>query len=64
MAYAEALTKMSSEVVENFQPYHDALTAHFNEAEVLEIVGVVVNMNIWTRLKLAEGATPTLVTRQ
>ena len=27
---------------------------------ILEIIGVVVNMNIWTRLKLAEGAKPGL----
>jgi hypothetical protein len=26
--------------------------------EILEIVGVVVNMNVWTRIKLAEGAMP------
>jgi hypothetical protein len=25
---------------------------------MLEIVGVVVNMNVWTRIKLAEGAMP------
>ena len=25
---------------------------------MVEIVAVVVNMNIWTRLKLAEGAMP------
>jgi hypothetical protein len=25
---------------------------------MLEIVGIVVNMNIWTRIKLAEGAMP------
>jgi hypothetical protein len=28
--------------------------------EILEIVGVVVNMNVWTRIKLAEGAMPSL----
>jgi hypothetical protein len=27
---------------------------------ILEIIGVVVNMNVWTRLKLAEGAKPRL----
>jgi len=27
---------------------------------MLEIVAVVVNMNVWTRLKLAEGAMPSL----
>jgi hypothetical protein len=25
---------------------------------MLEIVAVVVNMNVWTRIKLAEGAMP------
>ncbi len=25
---------------------------------MLEIVGVVVNINAWTRLKLAQGAVP------
>jgi hypothetical protein len=25
---------------------------------MLEIVAVVINMNVWTRLKLAEGAMP------
>jgi hypothetical protein len=31
---------------------------HFDAEEILEIIGVVVNMNVWTRLKLAEGAKP------
>jgi len=34
------------------------LAAHFSEEEILEIVGVVVNMTVWTRIKLAEGALP------
>ena len=42
----------------SFQGYHDMLSAHFSEDEILEIVGVVVNMNVWTRIKLAEGAMP------
>jgi hypothetical protein len=25
---------------------------------MLEIVAVIVNMNVWTRIKLAEGAMP------
>ena len=37
---------------------HDRLAEHFGAAEMLEIVGVVVNMNIWSRLKLAQGAMP------
>jgi hypothetical protein len=41
-----------------FQPFHDALAENFSPEEILEIVGVVLNMNVWTRIKLAEGAIP------
>lgn len=58
LAYAEALTEMSDRAIADFQSFHDGLTSHFDEAAILEIIGVVVNMNIWVRLKLAEGATP------
>jgi AhpD family alkylhydroperoxidase len=59
LEYAEALTRASdTTVTQAFQQYHDKLTAHFDEAAMLEIVAVVVNMNVWTRLKLAEGAMP------
>jgi len=61
LEYAEALTRASDTTVSAaFQQFHDKLTAHFDEATMLEIVGVVVNMNVWTRLKLAEGAMPSL----
>ena len=43
-----------------FQRFHDGVARHFDAAEILEIIGVVVNMNVWTRLKLAEGAKPGL----
>jgi AhpD family alkylhydroperoxidase len=59
--YAEALTRASdTTVTQAFQQYHDRLSTHFDEAAMLEIVAVVVNMNVWTRLKLAEGAMPSL----
>jgi AhpD family alkylhydroperoxidase len=59
LEYAEALTRAAdTTVVQAFQRCHDRLATHFDEAAMLEIVGVVVNMNIWTRLKLAEGAMP------
>ena len=59
LAYAEALTRASDTTYAGrFQPYHDALAEHFTDGQILDIVGVVINMNIWTRLKLAEGATP------
>ncbi len=61
LEYAEALTRVSdTTVAKAFQQYHDKLTIHFDEAAMLEIVAVVVNMNVWTRLKLAEGAMPSL----
>ncbi len=59
LAYTEALTRAADTTArESFQQHHDRLAEHFGETEMLEIVGVVVNMNIWTRLKLAEGAMP------
>ncbi len=61
LAYAEALTRAAdTTVAQRFQQYHDRLSAHFDQAAMLEIVGVVVNMNVWTRLKLAAGAMPSL----
>ena len=61
LEYAEALTRASdTSVTQAFQRYHDKLTTHFDDAAMLEIVAVVVNMNVWTRLKLAEGAMPSL----
>jgi AhpD family alkylhydroperoxidase len=61
LEYAEALTRASdTTVTQAFQQYHDRLAAYFDEAAMVEIVAVVVNMNIWTRLKLAEGAMPAL----
>jgi hypothetical protein len=37
---------------------NDALAENFSAEEILEIVAVVVNMNVWTRIELAEGAMP------
>jgi len=59
LAYAERLTRASEvSVDEPLQQAHDGLVEHFDSNEIVELVGVVINMNIWTRLKLAEGATP------
>jgi AhpD family alkylhydroperoxidase len=61
LEYAEALTRASDTTVRQaFQQYHDNLAIHFDEAVMLEVVAVVVNMNVWTRLKLAQGAMPVL----
>ena len=59
LAYAERLTRAADATSEqSFQDVHDELVRHFDSASVVELVGVIINMNIWTRLKLAEGATP------
>lgn len=61
LAYAEALTRVSDTTVDSdFHSYHTDLAEHFDTGQILDIIGIVINMNIWTRLKLAEGAKPTL----
>lgn len=42
----------------SFQDYHDQLAVYFSEVEIAEIAAIVINMNVWTRLKLAQGAVP------
>ena len=62
LRYAEALTRVAdTDVAQAFQRFHDGLANHFDAEKILEIIGVVVNMNVWTRLKLADGAKPGLV---
>lgn len=55
LAYAEALTVFDQAV---FPARHEALSRFFDETAVAEIAAVVINMNVWTRLKLAQGAVP------
>lgn len=59
LAYTEALTRAADTTnVQAFQQVHDRLASHLDPAQMLEVAAVVINMNIWTRLKLAEGAMP------
>jgi len=59
LQYAEALTRASDTTARHaFQQHHELLAAYFDRPTMLEIVGIVINMNIWTRLKLAQGAMP------
>jgi AhpD family alkylhydroperoxidase len=61
LRYAEALTRAAdTDADQALQRFHDGLAKHFDAELILEIIGVVVNMNVWTRLKLAEGAKPRL----
>ena len=55
LLYCDALTKG---LTQNFQSYHDKLLEYCDEIEIAEIASIVINMNLWTRLKLAQGATP------
>jgi len=41
-----------------FQTKHDMLASHVSDTVIAEIAAIVINMNLWTRLKLAQGATP------
>ncbi len=61
LAYTEAITRVAdATVADDFGVRHDALAEHFCQEEILEIIGITINMNVWTRLKLAEGASPGL----
>lgn len=61
LRYTEALTRApDTDADRAFQGFHAGLAKHFDAEKILEIIGVVVNMNVWTRLKLAEGAKPGL----
>lgn len=61
LAYTEAITRVgNATVADDFDARHEALAEHFSREEILEIIGIVINMNVWTRLKLAEGAVPGL----
>jgi len=53
--YCDALTEGTHA---NFQQYHAALEKFYSEKEIAEIAAIVINMNVWTRLKLAQGQVP------
>lgn len=55
LAYCEGLTEYD---LAGFPAVHDALRRHVDEKQLAEIAALVINMNLWTRLKLAQGATP------
>lgn len=55
LAYIDALTDGDRP---GFQSIHDALAQHLSQKEIAELAAIVINMNVWTRLKLAQGATP------
>ena len=57
LAYCEALTSYD---LHGFPALHAGLAKHFDEKAIAEIAAIVINMNLWTRLKLAQGQVPVL----
>ncbi len=58
LSYCDVL---NAGVCKKFQRYHDDLAKYFGEREIAEIAAIVINMNVWTRLKLAQGETPVFI---
>ena len=57
LEYTDVLNEGTSS---NFNEFHLKLTAFFTEEEIAEIAYITINMNLWTRIKLAQGQIPTL----
>ena len=57
LAYCEGLTVY---VLPGFAPLHAALAEHFEEKQIVENAAIVINMNLWNRLKLVQGQVPVL----
>jgi AhpD family alkylhydroperoxidase len=55
LSYCEALTEYD---LPGFPSTHASLTSFFDEKAIAEIAALVINMNLWTRLKLAQGQVP------
>ena len=55
LAYCDALSDGNRP---GFQNVHDVASSHFTEKGIAELAAIVININLWTRLKLAQGATP------
>lgn len=55
LAYCEALTFYD---LPAFPARHAAMASHFDEIAIAEIAAIIINMNLWTRLKLAQGQVP------
>ena len=55
--YCESLTQFD---LVGFPSSHDDMAAQFGEKEIAEIAAIIINMNVWTRLKMAQGATQTV----
>jgi len=55
LAYCEALTAYD---LTAFPARHEQLARQFDAIAIAEIAAIVINMTLWTRLKLAQGQVP------
>jgi AhpD family alkylhydroperoxidase len=55
LLYADALNKGKGK---KFDEAHQQMLRFFSVDEIAEIAAVVINMNLWTRIKLAQGTVP------
>ena len=55
LSYCDALTDGNQP---GFDKIHATAIKFFSETEIAELAAIIINMNLWTRLKLAQGATP------
>jgi hypothetical protein len=55
LAYCEGLTDYD---LPGLPPLHAGLAEHFSQRQIAEIAATVIDMNLWTRLKLAQSALP------
>ncbi len=59
LAYCDVLTLQAETSAHHpFQEVHEGLAGYFSEREITDVAAIVINMNAWTRLKMAAGETP------
>ena len=55
LGYCDALTDGNRP---GFEDIHASATKYFSETKIAELAAIIINMNVWTRLKLAQGSIP------
>ena len=59
LAYCDVLTLQAETSARHpFQQVHDRLAEHFSAREITDVAAIVINMNAWTRFKMASGEMP------
>jgi hypothetical protein len=55
LAYCDGLTDYD---LPGFPPLHAGLAERFPQKQIAEIAATVIDISLWTRLKLARGTIP------